>query len=180
MKNLTLLLSFIFSLTLLCSCESDDDDMRAIESRGSFSIDNDTFGLRFGFDTPVQEDSPNLYYKTILLSSEGYVLTQNNQLEGAADVVIMEVYSDQQNFEIEGTYSITDNQAVSGQVEMYFAINYDIQNDTLDREEDIESGTLTITKNENNTYVFTINNGVVDIVGNDFKLNYNGFVTTLN
>ncbi|WP_164510798.1 hypothetical protein [Nonlabens xiamenensis] len=57
---------------------------------------------------------------------------------------------------------------------MYYAINYDIQNDTLDSEEDIESGTLTIVKNDDNTYVFTINNGVVDITNQSFELLFDG------
>jgi hypothetical protein len=89
------------------------------------------------------------------------------------------VYSDDLSFEIEGVYSITDDQVVAGQVEMYFAINYDIENDTLDNEEDIGSGTLTITRNSNGTYVFNIDNGIVDIVGNDFTLDYNGTLTDI-
>ncbi|AGC76315.1 hypothetical protein [Nonlabens dokdonensis] len=107
-----------------------------------------------------------------------YTWSQNRFI-GAADTVIMTVYSDDPSFTLEGIYTITDNQIVAGQVEMYFAINYDIENDTLDQEEEIESGTLSITKNSNGTYVFNIDNGIVDIVGNDFTLDYQGTLTLL-
>ncbi len=62
---------------------------------------------------------------------------------------------------------------------MYFEINYDIENDKLDQEEEIESGTLTITKNSNGTYIFNIDNGFLDAVGNEFTLDFHATLTLL-
>ncbi|OUS18442.1 hypothetical protein A9Q93_03915 [Nonlabens dokdonensis] len=92
----------------------------------------------------------------------------------------MTVYSDDPSFEIVGVYTITDDQVVAELVEMYFAINYNIENDTLDQEEEeFKSGTLTITRNNDGTHVFNIDNGIVDIIGNDFTLDYQGTLTLL-
>jgi hypothetical protein len=174
-----LILCFIV-IVLFISCDSDEDNQSTpIISTGNFKIDDDPFQLSQGFITPSEEDEPDLYRKFILLSSDGYSWNQN-QFIGAADGAFITLYSDNSSFEVEGTYSITDNQAASGQAEMYFAINYDIQNDTLDNEEEIESGTLTITKNTDGTYIFKIDNAVVDIIGDDFTLDYEGVLTTIS
>jgi len=180
MRTIKSISTFMIILTFLISCESDDDTQTTpIISTGNFKIDNDQFQLSQGFVTPTEADSPGFYRKDILLSSGEYSWSQNRFI-GAADGTFITVYSDNSSFEIEGVYSITDNQVATGQAEIFFAINYDIQNDTVDNEEDIESGTLTITKNPNGTYVFNIDNGIVDIVGNDFTLDYDGLLTTIS
>lgn len=176
---MTKIILIFVSIVFLIACETDDDDQTTpVNSTGNFKIDDDQFQLRQGFVTPTETDGPNLYRKDILLASVEYIWSQN-RLIGAADTVIMTIYSDNPSFEIEGAYSITDDQVAAGRVEMYFAINYDIENDTLDQEEEIESGTLTIIRNTDGRYVFNIDNGIVDIVGNDFTLDYNGTLTLL-
>jgi hypothetical protein len=62
---------------------------------------------------------------------------------------------------------------------IYYAAGTDIDNDTIGDEEDIESGTLSITVNNNGTYNVPLPNGRVDITGQAFEVRYDGTIKVI-
>lgn len=178
----------LFVVLTLSACNGNDDDSSNDDNNdnqgiGQFTIDNSSFDLSKGFRSPVFEDEPGLYYQNVLLSSDGFNLNTtagDNPLTGTADAIFIELYSSSDNAPITGTYNVTDTDENPGDAYVYYAINYNIDADTIDDEEEIESGSLTITQNSDGSYSVSLTNGVVDITGQDFTVTYDGDIMFLN
>lgn len=178
------LLLFTIFLTVLTSCGNDDDattpSVVELPGTGSFSIDRVNFRLAQGFFYPSTEDEAGLYYKIIILADGGYTANTTTRLiSGVASAVLIKTHDTVNRDDLSGTYDITDGTPVAGQATAYYAINYDPVNQTVDDEEDIESGTLTIRLNDDGTYNVVLSNGRVDIVGQMFTVDYDGLIKEL-
>jgi hypothetical protein len=179
MKKSALKFSILFLLTLFISCDGSDDrkDNTGDPSTGFFAIDNVSFDLNQGYNSEVFEDSPGLYYQSFLIGGDGLFFNPaSSSLSGMTNVVIIELYSETDNFDFKGSYEITDGDPVAGQALAYYALDYDVDQSTSRDEEDIESGTLFITTNSNGTFSVSLTNGVVDITRQAFAMEYDGTI----
>lgn len=165
-----------FSIVILTSCNSDDDTpvAPAFTSSGTFNIDDVSFPLDKGFTEALFLDNDDNYLFRMLLAGPGISFDQ--VYRGKADAVQIDLYVSNFNSDFVGTYSITDldSSITAGKAVVNYLVDIDLDNDTVMDEEEIESGTLTVTKNPNNSYTFTLNDGVVDITMQDFKIDYTG------
>lgn len=167
---------YLLALFLFYGCIPDDGSDVIPASSGSFKIDDVSFNLSQGFFTDPIEESPSLFFNTILLSDSGLNSVNNGPLTGSGNAVVMEIYSATSSSNLLGTYTITDGSPVAGQAVVNYAVGLDLDNDTTDDEEDIESGTLTISRNNNGTFNVTLSNGRVDITGQSFEVLYDGTI----
>jgi hypothetical protein len=173
---------------LLISCGNDDDltsppvsPPAVVEpGTGSFSVDGVPIDLTQGFYYPDEFiSSTNLYVTIIVIADGGYAPRPDRRLSGAATSVFIRLYSDMSNVGLVGDYEITDDSTVAGQAEVYVAVNYDINNDTLDEDADLESGSLSITKAADGTYDVSIENGLTDFSARTFVMTYDGAIVRL-
>ena len=167
---------YLLALFLFYGCNPDDGDNSIPASTGSFKIDNASFNLSQGFFTDPLLEIPGLFYKTIILTDSGFNSANNGPLTGRGNAVVLEIYSATSDLNLIGTFNITDGSPVAGQALAYYAVGLDIENETSDDEEDIESGTLTISLNDNGTYKVSLPNGRVDITGQAFEVIYDGTI----
>lgn len=184
MIRLIKFLPFLFFLTLFISCGNDDDVTSppvVIEpGTGSFTVNTVSIDLTQGFYFPDEfVTSSNLYASAVIIADGGYTALPDRRLDGAATAVFIRVYSDRSNASIEGTYEIAEDVVTSGQAEVYVAINYDIINDTLDEDANLESGTLSITRASDGTYNVSIENGLTDFSTRTFVMTYDGAIVRL-
>lgn|GEM_PF-3213216 len=101
-------------LIALYSRNPDDGSGPIPASIGTFNLDSTSFSLSQGLFTDPLEDSPGLFYKTIILTDAGFNSVNNGALTGNGNAVVIEIYSPTSDLNLLGDYTITDGTPVAG------------------------------------------------------------------